>query len=229
MSPADSASRAGATPKASADRSSRTFEKNMKILQLLTVIFITTATTFADFVPMKFEISPKVSGLPKNTPLTFVKSAKAFELSIPISDGEKIVSPFTAPQDFILKSTWLQQTGQFEEYRLFLGKPSGLSEEMFTLITSDDVLNKGQESLKRYSTLEPMLLIEEKPEELYYLIYRLKGNNDSAIRISSFSRNSDGSYAPRGGELSSPEYKALFNGLVQESMTGEQCVSFKEK
>jgi hypothetical protein len=72
-------------------------------------------------------------------------------------------------------------------------------------------------------------LIEESPEELYYLIYRLKGDKDSAIYISSVIRNTDGSYSTHGGELNAPEYKALFNGLVQEAITKVKCVSFEPK
>ena len=190
------------------------------------IAFLFTATSvLAEIGQLEFSISPSVTGIKEGTPLTFRRTAVVLNESIPISAGSQLQPPFTSAQDLLLTGTWLQQTGNTSDYRLHIGHPKGLSAEYLKLMTSDALLKNKQDLLQKYSTFEPLLLIKGDTNDVLYLIYRLKGAEDSVIYISSVAKDAEGSYAYVGGELSSNEIMALFNGLVQENITNQKCVS----
>lgn len=107
--------------------------------------------------------------------------------------------------------------------------PVGISEKDFILMTSDDLLVRKQEFLKKVTKFQPLLLIEVDSEETFYFFYRLSGGDTSVIRIASLLKTVDGQYEYRGGQLSNPEIKALFNAMVQEEISKKDCYSILPK
>ena len=201
----------------------------MKTPLVLALIFVSTVSAFSEFVKIEFSISPTVRGIPKEASLDFVRNAVVFKDSIPISAGKDLLSPFSTAQDLILKGNWLLQTGNFSDYRLHIGKPSGLSNDDLTLMTSDAIFKKQQEFLQKVTKFEPLFLIEKDPNKIFFLIYRLSGEGTSVIYIDSVIKNDNGSYSYYGGQMSSPEIIALWTGLVQEEITHKKCVLAKPK
>ena len=206
-----------------------TFGKNMKTSFLIALFFLLPASVFAGFIPMKVTLSDTVAGLDKGVPHEFVVEARFFDLSFPIDNAKDFSPPFNSPEKLVARGTWLQRSGDFSGYRSHLGKPAGISEKDFILMTSDDLLVRKQEFLKKVTKFEPLLLIEVDSEETFYFFYRLSGGDTSVIYIASLLKTVDGQYVYRGGQLSNPEIKALFNAMVQEEISKKNCYSILPK
>ena len=201
----------------------------MKMSFFIALFFLLPASVFAGFIPMKVTLSDTVAGLDEGVPHEFVVEAQVSDLSFPIDNAKDFSPPFNSPEKLVARGTWLQRNGDFSGYRSHLGKPAGISEKDFILMTSDDLLVRKKEFLKKVTEFQPLLLIEVDSEETFYLFYRLSGGDTSVIYIASLLKTVDGQYVYRGGQLSNPEIKALFNAMVQEEISKKDCYSILPK